>query len=138
MQTCSSGVSIVSEALSELRSASHDELVQRIAWIDEGRVPLGYILPFPIEKHVVLYRFCLLEYYATRGAEVPCQNQLKAALATFEGQDSLVIADTGSGKTLIIALLLLINSVPDRISITVSPLKRLQVTQVCFPTRHLQ
>ncbi len=138
MQTCSSGVSTVSEAFSEVRSASHDELVQRIAWIDEGRVPLGYILLFPIEKRVVLYRFCLLAYYATGGAEVPRENQLKAALASYEGQDSLVIAGTGSGKTLVIALLLLINSVPDRVSITVSPLKRLQVTQVCFPTRHLQ
>ncbi|SJL16065.1 uncharacterized protein ARMOST_19581 [Armillaria ostoyae] len=129
MEDRSSGVSTVSEAFSQVRNASYDELVERIAWIEEGHVPLGYILPFPIEKRVVLYWFCLLAYYATGGAEVPHENQLKAALASYEGQDSLVIAGTGSGKTLVIALLLLINAVPERISITVSPLKRLQITQ---------
>ncbi len=42
----------------------------------------------------------------------------------------MVIAGTGSGKTLIIALLILIDNLSDGITITVSPLKRLQLTQV--------
>ncbi|KAK0452173.1 uncharacterized protein EV420DRAFT_1249608, partial [Desarmillaria tabescens] len=56
--------------------------------------------------------------------------QLKAALALYQNQDSLVIAGTGSGKTFIIALLLLIDGTPDGLSLTISPLKRLQKAQV--------
>ncbi|KAF8233987.1 hypothetical protein L208DRAFT_1264260, partial [Tricholoma matsutake] len=57
--------------------------------------------------------------------------QLHACLATFNGQDSLVDAGTGSGKTLPITLSLLLNDPENHfISLTISPLKWLQVTQV--------
>ncbi|KAF8233171.1 hypothetical protein L208DRAFT_1268284, partial [Tricholoma matsutake] len=56
--------------------------------------------------------------------------QLCACLATFNGQDSLVDAGTGSGKTLLIALSLLLDDPANHfVSLTISPLKRLQVTQ---------
>jgi len=52
-------------------------------------------------------------------------------LATFNGKDSLVYAGTGSGKTLPIALNILLEDPAKKlVTITISPLKRLQITQV--------
>jgi ATP-dependent helicase YprA (DUF1998 family) len=57
--------------------------------------------------------------------------QLRAILATYNGSDSLVNAGTGSGKTLPIALNLLLDDPLDNgISLTILPLKWLQVMQV--------
>jgi superfamily II DNA helicase RecQ len=67
------------------------------------------------------------------GKMVPRQPQLVGALATLAGRDSKVILGTRSGKTLIMVLPHLLQ--PDRISIVVSPLKCLQVTQVRRTTR---
>lgn len=56
--------------------------------------------------------------------------QLRAVLADFHGLDSLISAGTGSGKTLPTALKILLDNPADNlITITLSPLKRLQVTQ---------
>ncbi|KAF8801008.1 hypothetical protein BYT27DRAFT_7116166 [Phlegmacium glaucopus] len=56
--------------------------------------------------------------------------QLWAVLADQHGKDLLVSAGTGSGKTLPIALNILLNN-PARklVTLTLSPLKRLQSTQ---------
>ena len=65
------------------------------------------------------------------GTQVPCEMQLCATLATYNGSDSLVNAGTGSRKTLPIALNLLLDDPSDNgISLTISPLMWLQVTQV--------
>ncbi|KAF9463438.1 hypothetical protein BDZ94DRAFT_1124584, partial [Collybia nuda] len=56
--------------------------------------------------------------------------QLRACLATHNRHDSLINAGTGSGKTLPIALNLLLNNPTEaNISLTISLLKRLQITQ---------
>ncbi|KDR71013.1 hypothetical protein GALMADRAFT_75298 [Galerina marginata CBS 339.88] len=52
--------------------------------------------------------------------------QLRAVLADQHGLDSLISAGTGSGKTLPTALKVLLDLLT---TITLSPLKRLQVTQ---------
>ena len=83
--------------------------------------------------HVVCHRLCLLLFTVTRGKKVPRQFQLEAALETVNSRDSIVIAGTGSGKTICIALPILLD--PKCISITVSPLKRLQILQVSFVTK---
>ncbi|KAJ7016533.1 P-loop containing nucleoside triphosphate hydrolase protein, partial [Mycena alexandri] len=54
--------------------------------------------------------------------------QLEASLASISGRSSSVIARTGYGKTLCIAIPLLLQ--PDTITVTISPLKRLQKMQV--------
>ncbi|KAJ7771319.1 P-loop containing nucleoside triphosphate hydrolase protein, partial [Mycena maculata] len=53
---------------------------------------------------------------------------IKDSLASTSGRDSAVIARTGYGKTSCIAIPLLLE--PDTITLTVSPLKRLQMMQV--------
>ncbi|KAH9054914.1 hypothetical protein EDB87DRAFT_1548254, partial [Lactarius vividus] len=56
--------------------------------------------------------------------------QFKVVLANWNGEDCLVSAGTRSGKTLSIALNVLLDD-PDAhlVTLTISPLKRLQVTQ---------
>ncbi|KAF8229371.1 hypothetical protein L208DRAFT_1286947, partial [Tricholoma matsutake] len=57
--------------------------------------------------------------------------QLHAWLAAYKGQDFLIGAGTRNGKTLPIVLNLLLNDPKDGgISLMISLLKRLQVTQV--------
>ncbi|KAJ7448715.1 P-loop containing nucleoside triphosphate hydrolase protein [Mycena latifolia] len=73
-------------------------------------------------------RACLLVYSLTRGKIVPHQGQLEASLASMSGRHSSVIARTGYGKTLCIAIPLLLQ--PNTITLTISPLKRLQRMQV--------
>jgi replicative superfamily II helicase len=51
-------------------------------------------------------------------------------ISDVQRQDCLIAAGTGSGKTLLIALSILLDDpAADSITITISPLKRLQVTQ---------
>ncbi|KAF8871288.1 P-loop containing nucleoside triphosphate hydrolase protein [Infundibulicybe gibba] len=78
--------------------------------------------------HALCLRACLLVYTITRGRIVPTDFQLEAALETARGRDSVVISGTGSGKTLCIVIPLLL--FPTTITITISPLKRLQMMQV--------
>jgi hypothetical protein len=85
-----------------------------------------------IEQEEVLGA-CLMIFILSDGKMVPRQPQLVGALATLGGHDSKVILGTGSGKTLIMVLPHLLR--PDRVSIVVSPLKRLQVTQIRKTTR---
>jgi replicative superfamily II helicase len=64
--------------------------------------------------------------------------QLKVLLANQTGKDCLVSAGTGSGKTLPIALSMLMDDpTKKRVTLTLSPLKRLQMTQESnFNTRY--
>jgi replicative superfamily II helicase len=61
---------------------------------------------------------------------VPREMQLRVVLADVHSKDALVAAGTGSGKTLPIALCILLNDPKSNyLSITISPLKCLQATQ---------
>jgi len=56
--------------------------------------------------------------------------QLRSILADQRGRDSLISAGTGSGKTLPIALCTLLDDpTKKKVTIVVSPLKRLQKSQ---------
>lgn len=61
---------------------------------------------------------------------VPREMQFRVILTDFRKRDCLVAAGTASGKTLPIALCILLDDpAANFITITISPLKRLQVTQ---------
>ncbi|KAH9953285.1 hypothetical protein BGW80DRAFT_1192669, partial [Lactifluus volemus] len=71
---------------------------------------------------------CVLLSTVTNGEKIPREFQLKAVLALLFGQDTLIDAGTGSGKTLCMILPALLD--PTAMSLVISPLKRLQVLQV--------
>ncbi|KAJ7679965.1 hypothetical protein B0H17DRAFT_943650, partial [Mycena rosella] len=73
-------------------------------------------------------RACLLILTVTRGRLVPHDLQLQAGIAAANGKECFVIARRGWGKTMCIAIPIMLS--PDRVSITISPLKRLQMMQV--------
>ena len=70
--------------------------------------------------------------------QVPREMQLRAILSDSQGKDTLVSAGTGSGKILPIALNVLLDDLDcNLVTLTLSPLKRLQVTQETdFNTRY--
>ena len=126
-----------SEAMDLIRDASFDTLCCEFSVMQHGnggKAPLMYILTLAESKQIIALKLCILVYYATRGKEIPKELQLRAAIASIE-RNSLVVATTGFGKTHIMALLILLEkSMSNKIFITISPLKRLQVTQVCLCT----
>ena len=99
--------------------------------IPPSKVPTEYMNSLSEQDRVTAHRACLLTWFLTSGTQVPRDIQLQSCLATFNGKDSLIYAGTGSGKTLPIALnILLEDPAKERITLTISPLKRLQITQV--------
>jgi ATP-dependent helicase YprA (DUF1998 family) len=120
------------QALQMIRNLSPDDL------------SLRYEATIPLERHptigwgvlcdndtITVKRVCLLAWAVTSGTQVPRELQLRAFLAIHHGRDSLFIAGTGSGKTLPIALTVLLdNPTENHLSIVISPLKRLQISQV--------
>ncbi|KIK77065.1 hypothetical protein PAXRUDRAFT_167949, partial [Paxillus rubicundulus Ve08.2h10] len=73
-------------------------------------------------------RACLIVLLLTDGCVIPHVFQLEASLAMLHQCDCVIIAGTGSGKTL--CLLIPIFLCPESISIMISRLKHLQTTQV--------
>lgn len=88
---------------------------------------LRWIDSLDLDQHLDTLRACLLVFSVTDGRVFPRQFQLEAGLAAYQGKNSIVIAGTGSGKTLSMAIPLLMN--PTAVGIIISPLKRLQSTQ---------
>lgn len=99
-----------------LTEVEHEEVLD---WINS--------LNSDVHHYLDALRACLLVFSVTDGRIVPRQFQLSAGLAAFRGKNSIVNAGTGSGKTLSMAIPLLMD--PAAIAIIISPLKRLQTTQ---------
>ncbi|KAJ7436728.1 hypothetical protein FB451DRAFT_969590, partial [Mycena latifolia] len=80
------------------------------------------------ESHkTISLRASLLVYFASKCRIVPRQYQLEANNGLEDGLEVAVDSGTGSGKTLCLIIPNLLQ--PDTTSITVSPLKRLQILQ---------
>jgi ATP-dependent helicase YprA (DUF1998 family) len=127
-------VSTLEEHLDQLRLSSAEDIELLLQnTINSERLPLVYWNALSNEDRITASRACLLAYAVTGGTQVPRELQLRACLATYHAHDSLIDTGTGSGKTLPIALNLLLDDPRlKKISLTISPLKRLQVTQVCI------
>jgi ATP-dependent helicase YprA (DUF1998 family) len=86
-------------------------------------------------QQIDVLRGCLLVHILSLGTKVPREFQLEAILGPLDGRDAVVSSATGSGKTMIMILLLLLR--PKEHAILIVPLKRLQQAQVshisCVP-----
>lgn len=96
----------------------------------DERLPYAYISNLSEEDKTFALRACLMCWVVTENHLVPREMQLRVVLSDHRGCNTLVSAGTGSGKTLPIALCILLDDPRKNfLSITISPLKRLQVTQ---------
>ncbi|KAJ8077663.1 hypothetical protein PM082_002096 [Marasmius tenuissimus] len=88
--------------------------------------PLDYISSLSDKNLKTALRAVAIAFYTTNGKEIPRKHQVKFIVDSISN-DSALIAGTGSGKTLAVALLVHLGS-KRRFTITLSPLKRLQIT----------
>ncbi|KAF7320198.1 P-loop containing nucleoside triphosphate hydrolase protein [Mycena kentingensis (nom. inval.)] len=109
----------------ELPVAELESLIQRA--IPSRLLPRPYIDELAPEERVAALRCVALSYFSHPKRIVPRPFQLQCTLALFNRRSVLVDAGTGSGKTLCQILPNL--AFPASMSITVSPLKRLQTLQ---------
>ncbi|KAJ7704873.1 hypothetical protein B0H17DRAFT_1175425 [Mycena rosella] len=93
----------------------------------------AYIELLDDDYKTIAIRASILVYIASNKKIVPRQYQLEASNAMAHGLDSTVDSGTGSGKTLCQIILNLL--FPKTTSITISPLKRLQILQAAEFTR---
>ena len=108
------------------------ELAKDLCWevcagLDGHSEVLRWIDLLDLDQCLDTLRICLLVFSVTDGWVFPRQFQFEAGLAAYQGKNSIVVAGTGSGKTLSMAIPLLMN--PEAVGIIVSLLKRLQSTQ---------
>ena len=127
-----SAAQTVEEKLEYLHTTPGNKILRLLhTVIDSPWLPLLYLAELCNEDWIMAARASLLAWVVTNETQVPRELQLRACLATYHGHDSLINAGTGSGKTLSIALNLLLDDPSENgISLTFSLLKRLQVTQV--------
>lgn len=121
----------INEWVQHFRTCSPGEISQLISMeIPQDRLPIQYLESLSEEDRTVCFRASMICWAVTGRAMVPREMQLRTVLADFHGRDALIAAGTGSGKTLPIALCILLdNPANNFITLTISPLKRLQVTQ---------
>jgi hypothetical protein len=127
---CESGPSLT-DKLTEARISSSDDIKALISQLELlPKLPTKFLDSLDDLDRVLCFRSTLLCYYAMNGAQIPHEMQLQAVLVDQHGKDYLVAAGTGSGKTLPMAINILLDD-PSKhlITITISPLKRLQSTQ---------
>lgn len=108
-----------------LESVRH--LFSEITVEDTHKELLRWIDSLDLDQRLDNLRACLLVFSITDGQVIPRQFQLEAGLAVYYGKNTIVNSGTGSGKTLSMAIPLLMN--PEAVGIIISPLKRLQSTQ---------
>ena len=106
---------------------TEDVLIQ-FASMFHGQLLGEYLETLNHEDKLQAIWACMIVWVVTKGCVIPHVFQLKVSLAMLHQCDSLIIASIGSGKTLCLLIPLLL--CPQSISIMVSPLKRLQLTQV--------
>ena len=98
--------------------------------ICQDLLPLQYLESLSNEDRTVCYRAAMICWAISSSTILPREMQFRVILTDFRKRDCLVAAGTASGKTLPIALCILLDDpAANFITITISPLKRLQVTQ---------
>ena len=98
--------------------------------IPQDQLPIAYLNSLSADDKTVCLWAIMICWVMSKMTMVPREMQLRVVLADVHVKDALVVAGTGSGKTLLIALCILLDDpTANYLSITIYPLKRLQVTQ---------
>lgn len=116
------------DRLQYLRTCSGKEITElSTSIIDlQTQLPQDYLAELTECERVICHRASVVCWSVTRGKQVPRKMQLRAILADRLGKESLISAGTGSGKTLPIAInILLDDPSQNMVTITLSPLTRL-------------
>ncbi|KAF9486495.1 P-loop containing nucleoside triphosphate hydrolase protein [Pholiota conissans] len=128
-------VPTLTERLQFFRTCS-DEAISELSLAIKGlheRLPQEYLAGLQSDDLILCLRVSLISWSTTGGEIVPRVIQLKDVLGDRRGRSTLVSAGTGSGKSIPMALNILLDDPRQNlISITVSPLKRLQASQVDY------
>ena len=115
------------------------ESAWRLCWEifteDEHEDLLRWIDALDLDLSLDALRACLLALSVTDTRIIPRQFQLEAGLAAYRDKNTIINAGTGSGKTLSMAIPLLMD--PRAVAIIISPLKRLQTSQAEELKRYL-
>ncbi|KAJ7893310.1 P-loop containing nucleoside triphosphate hydrolase protein [Mycena olivaceomarginata] len=118
--------------IKELLANTHQRTLPKLRFLaydllPSDTLPHAYLDSLSDLHATIAPKACLLVYFSSQRRVVPRQFQLEASIALSDGRDVVVDSGTGSGKTLcqIIPNLLY----PNTTSVTVSPLKRLQIVQ---------
>ena len=119
---------VLTTSVDLVRRAPLDALTQLASVTINDRLPRDFIATLNDEEKLDAIRACLVVSLLTDGHIVPRVFQLQASLAMLRRQDSDILASTGSGKTLCMLIPIILR--PESITITISPLKHLQMTQV--------
>ena len=113
------------------RTCSLAEISNLVATeIPQDWLPLAYLNSLSTDDMTACLWAIMICWVMSKMTMVPREMQLHVVLADVHAKDALVAAGTGSGKSLSIALCILLGDpTANYLSITISPLKRLQVTQ---------
>jgi len=124
-------VQTLAERLDDIRNSPLDKLQEEVIQLDlVNRMPTTFLDSLSDKDRAICLRASLVCYCVTGATQIPREMQLKGLLANLNGKDCLIIAGTGSGKTLPIALCILLDDPAKKlVTLTLSPLKRLQITQ---------
>jgi ATP-dependent helicase YprA (DUF1998 family) len=120
---------LLATELENIQNLTGDLLFSRFQEICSSKRPgPEFLRKLDTSECNTVYKCCLLLSMVTNGEKIPWEFQLKAVLMLLAGNDCLIDAGTGSGKTLCMILPALLD--PTAVSLVVSPLKQLQVLQL--------
>ncbi|KAJ7498429.1 hypothetical protein B0H11DRAFT_1714971 [Mycena galericulata] len=118
----------IQEFLQQIRELPLPQLEALAAeFLPEDSLPSTYINSLGQRHKTISLKASLLVHIVSKYRIVPRQYQLEANNGLEDGREILVDSGTGSGKTLCLIIPNLLH--PDTISMTISPLKRLQILQ---------
>ena len=126
-------VPTLEDSLGLVRKCSFVDLwsiICRLSLESDSRIPFDFLNSLEDADRLFCWRAIVVCYMVTFGQQIPREMQLRAVLPDHHGFDCLIAAGTGSEKTLSTALKILLDDPAAALTtITLSQLKRLQVTQ---------
>ena len=126
-------VPTLEDSLGLVRKCSFVDLwsiICRLSLESDSRIPFDFLNSLEDADRLFCWRAIVVCYMVTFGQQIPREMQLRAVLSDHHGFDCLIAAGTGSEKTLLTTLKILLDDPAAALTtITLSQLKRLQVTQ---------